>query len=465
VNRPTDHKASETGSSLEDDSLLRKIAHVSEADAPPAMPSTIEVPAGSGEREQMFTPRELPRVGSTIDERYLIEDVLGEGGMGVVFAARNLRTGRQVALKLMIGRERLSYGEAASRSERFVREARAAGRIRHPNVVDVYDVGGDSQTPYLVMERLNGRTLGALIAEKPLTERRAIELVMAAAQGVSAAHREGVIHRDLKPDNIFLADTNEGPVPKVLDFGISRIVAASESLHSLTRSGTILGTPAYMPYEQLRGGREVDARADVYALGVILYEALSGRRPFEAHNLHDLVLRMAHDEPTPLAEVAPATSEHIRSVVARCLSREPDHRYADAGAFAEALQRALDAPEEVEHRPGVPAPRNARRAWVLGAALVLAVGVLWLVFARSASHQVVPQQAFVQPSVKEMQPSPARSPVAEPAQRDTQLEPLHVLEPSPGPERAPASHKSRPAARDATQSKIERARELRPSDF
>jgi tRNA A-37 threonylcarbamoyl transferase component Bud32 len=458
------------GSSLEDDSLLRKIAHVSEADvAPPvAALTTVEAPPSSQPVATRSEPPELPRVGAVIDQRYRVESVLGEGGMGVVYAARNLRTGRDVALKLMVSRDRLDRSQHPQRVERFVREARAAGRIQHPNVVDVYDVGGDDSAPYLVMERLHGRTLGALLGEGRLPERRAVQLVLAAAQGVAAAHRQGVVHRDLKPDNIFLTETASGELTKVLDFGISRIMTPSESLDSLTRSGTILGTPAYMPHEQLRGG-EVDTRADVYALGVILYEALSGRRPFEAANLHDLVLKMAQDEPTPLARVAPAASVRVRSVVARCLARDPAHRYADAGALVEALERVLRDPDHTED--ALPAQRAGRRrvAIVLG---VVVAGSLaaWAAYValRPAPEPVAPA-AEAPVAAPRSEPAPAPLPVQPPLTAPTRApEPA----PSPATPSAPPARvrpAPRPRAEPAVQPEpgkdFERARELRPDDF
>ena len=467
MSEPTDKKPHAITSSADDDSLLRKIAHVSEAEP---VATTITGPGGPlTPARSGSVPGELPGVGSLIDQRYRVESVLGEGGMGVVFAARNQRTGREVALKLMVQRERLSEAQHTARAERFFREARAAGRIRHPNVVDVYDVGGDSDAPYLVMERLRGRTLGALIAEGPLPERKAVELVLAAARGVAAAHEEGVVHRDLKPDNIFLADMPSGPaVPKVLDFGISRIITHRESLDSLTRSGTILGTPAYMAYEQLRGSNDIDARADVYALGVILYEALSARRPFEANSFHDLVLRMAHDEPTPLAKVQPLASRRVRDVVARCLERDPEQRYANAGELVNALERVLGAPDQHEQKP-LPSRKSARK-WPLIAAVVLfaVLAALWLV-----SRPVRGPRDALPPASTQAQPStpPAKQPSA-PALQKESPPPEDTADQNEAPSSSPAAATKprppparRPKAMPPEPDKFERARELRQSDF
>jgi serine/threonine protein kinase len=437
-------------SSLDADSLLRKIAHAPCPDAAPLARDACD----------------LPRVGSTIDGHYRLKAKLGKGGMGIVFAAQNLKTGREVALKLMASRDGSAPQECTQRVERFVREARAAGCIRHPNVVDVYDVGGEDALPYLVMERLHGRTLAASLSGGPLPERRAVELVLAAARGVAAAHQKGVVHRDLKPENIFLADDGDGPpIPKVLDFGISRIMAASESLDSLTRTGTILGTPAYMPYEQLRGRGSVDARADVYALGVILYEALSGKRPYEACNLHDLLLRIAHEPPTPLAQVQPAARRHVRAVVARCLQREPDRRYADAGELVAALERVLEAPDGSERAGPSRWPRTQR---VL-AAVVASFGCVVAVSALGFHHGKLESL--------QTSSSPSSSVLGE--ARSLEPESIRVIQagseaassspPPPSPVKPKRVRAARPTSAitevSADEAKFERAQQLRPSDF
>ena len=314
--------------------LLRRVAHVSSVP-----PRTRTLPFSELTEAVGLDPeRRAPKPGDVIEGRYAIEMVLGEGGMGVVFAARNLRTGREVALKYMTAKDRGSSSERARRTQRFIREARAAGRVRHDNVVDIYDVAGDADAPYLVMERLHGLPLWERVKQGPLPESEARAVVLQAARGVAALHEQGVVHRDLKPENIFLAQVGDQIVPKVLDFGVSRIVATNEPLATITRDGGVIGTPAYMPIEQLRGEQGVDARSDVYALGVILYEALSARRPFEARTVHELMLRMLEDDLTPLSAHGIRVSAELEAIITRCLAKDPEQRFAHAGELVAALE-------------------------------------------------------------------------------------------------------------------------------
>jgi hypothetical protein len=409
-----------TGGSESIDSVLRAVAH--EASIPMEALSTVDAPATP---EPTLDPLPLPRVGEVLGRRYRIDALLGAGGMGAVFAARHVKTGKEVAIKVLLPRHGLARF-SPDRIARFVREAQAAGRIRHPNVVDVYDVEEGEGTPYLVMERLYGESLWQRI-------RRGAMPADAAMRGVAEAHRQGVIHRDLKPDNIFLARTNEQaePVPKVLDFGVSRIVARadSEDPHptTLTETGLVVGTPAYMPLEQLRGDRQVDARADVYALGVILYEALSGERPYDAQNNHELVIRMVTEAPIPLGRKVKELDPRLEHIVMTALASKPDDRYPDVDAFASALtgflrgdptvpsrlepttdtqMRAMElatAPSQADASRG--APPRARKVWVAGLALLLLLAVLWMARGREA------QEA---PVLRAVQPAPQREPAPRP---------------------------------------------------
>jgi serine/threonine-protein kinase len=312
------------------EALLRRVA------AAPRVPAelleTAEMVAGAPAPHLWSAPR-LPTAGDVVDGRYRIEGELGRGGMGVVFSARNLRTGRDVALKWMLPRGLpRSASERSEGAERFEREARAVSRIDHPNVVRVYDVGGDPAAPYLVMERLHGETLRARLARGQLDWDEALSLLLPAMSGVAAAHRAGVVHRDLKPDNVFVCAAGV----KVLDFGVSRI-GGDEDHTTLTRTGTMLGTPAYMPLEQLRGTRQIDERTDVYALGVILYEALSGRLPFDAHTAADQAVLLATRKPQPLGDLVPTLRGPRADVVMRALTADPAGRYESVESMAQAL--------------------------------------------------------------------------------------------------------------------------------
>ncbi len=361
------------GSQESVDSLLRAVAHVRSPDLQ-SLP-TIDVPNGSpapsveiGEH----APHLLPKVGDVIDERYVVEAVLGMGGMGVVYAARNVRTGKEVAIKYLRQLEG-SKRQREERAARFVREAKAAGRIRHANVVDVYDVHGE-RAPYLVMERLHGESLGQRMKRGVLPPGEALNVVLGAMRGVAEAHKQGVVHRDLKPDNIFLARTGENaaPLPKVLDFGVSRLVdrEGEEARHTtITRNGYVIGTPVYMPLEQLRGESNVDARADIYALGVVLYESLSGERPYQAKNDHELLIKLATEAPTPLARYLPEVDPALDKLIAKALERDPARRYPDVDSFMQAIERWLATPYALR-------PRAKRRGlWIGGL-----VGLLLMAF-------------------------------------------------------------------------------------
>jgi serine/threonine-protein kinase len=201
-------------------------------------------------------------------------------------------------------------------------------------------VGNDGGSVYLVMEYLHGETLADRLEREQISAQEAIALLMPALRGVAAAHAHGVIHRDLKPDNIFLCRTAEGePLePKVLDFGISKITGPASREHSLTRSGAVLGTPYYMSPEQVRGARDVDERADVYAFGVMLYEALTGQRPFDAETYNQLILKIATETPVRMTSLNPSVDERLVAVIERAMAREPMLRFPNIEGLATALE-------------------------------------------------------------------------------------------------------------------------------
>jgi hypothetical protein len=305
----------------------------------------------------------LPSEGDVVDRRYRIERVLGSGGMGIVFAAKHTSTERSAALKWLTTRDRSrSPAERDAAVRRFRRETRAVGRIRHPNVVQVYDAGSDPRTPYLVMEKLDGENLRTRLSRGRLSWDEAIAILVPAMRGVLAAHDHGIVHRDLKPENIFLARQPDGSVvPKVLDFGLSGLRVPDHGEPSVTRTGTLLGTPAYMALEQLRGGGSVDVRTDVYALGVILYETLSGLRPYEGTTAADFAALVATQRPPALEQLCPELRGWRAAAVMKALGRTPDERHASVQAFIAAL-----TPRSSLRRPAV-------RGSLLIAAAALAV--------------------------------------------------------------------------------------------
>jgi len=262
---------------------------------------------------------------------------LGVGGMGAVFEVSHRVTGRCFAIKWLLP----SLATQADLVTRFMREAQAACRIDHPNVVQVYDVGQARGSCFMVMELLRGEPLsGRLKRVGRLSVAEVCQILVPVCQGVHAAHSVSVVHRDLKPDNIFLCRTHAGgEAPKVLDFGVAKLALPAEPRHNrLTASGVIMGTPLYMAPEQLKA-QEVDARTDVYALGVILYEALSGRLPFETNSYAELVVQVLTTRPRALQELNPSLPDTVIRVVETAMALDPAARFASAEALGRALAR------------------------------------------------------------------------------------------------------------------------------
>jgi serine/threonine protein kinase len=260
--------------------------------------------------------------GETVGERYVLEKQLGEGGMGEVWAATHLITRKSVAVKFLKFPKGANEGELIAR---FVREARAASAVRHPNVVEIHDVLTlPNGSPMMVMDLLRGETLtGRLERDRQLDIIEAGLIMAPVISAVIAAHAVGIVHRDLKPDNIFLAQLGDGRIePKVLDFGIAKLSAVdgdAASTSKLTRTGSMLGTPYYMSPEQIYGEKDVDARADVWALGVILYEILTGHRPFEGENFGQLLKAVTQGTPVPLQMRAPQLPREVIEIVSGML--------------------------------------------------------------------------------------------------------------------------------------------------
>ncbi|MCB9610925.1 MAG: serine/threonine protein kinase [Sandaracinus sp.] len=345
-----------------------------------------------------------PLIGRVLDQRYRIETVLGAGGVGVVYRAEHTGLRRPVALKVL----RHGFEENPHLRRRFEREARVLSQLSHPNVVALTDYGIADGLPFLVMELLEGRTLEDLLEEEgPPAPRVALDIVRAVVRGLAFAHDRGVLHRDLKPGNVFLQSLPDDPHHvKLLDFGLAKLLVDEETTSgeepTLTKAGTIVGTPAYMSPEQASGGR-VDPRSDVYSAGLMLFELLSGRVPFDEPRRADL-LRAHLVEPVPDPEgLRPGLTlaPPLRELLLRCLAKEASDRYADGSALVAALDALPDdaarfAPPTQRDRPtsrrslaeahgGTRAPKRRRSPW-LGAAIVMGLaglgGVGWVVLER-----------------------------------------------------------------------------------
>lgn len=282
-----------------------------------------------------------PLAGRVLDEKYRLDERLGEGGMGTVYRATHLLIDRPVAVKVLHPR----FVEDEAAQERFRREARAAGRLQHTNAVTVTDFGRTTDGfVYIVMELLEGQNLRESLAyESPVESRRAVALMLQVAAAVEAAHESGVIHRDLKPANIFIVQPkNAPPIIKVLDFGIAKLAADTvdeSEQHALTQTGVMIGTPRYMSPEQCDGAHLTPA-SDVYSLGIILYEMLTGKTPFTGPSPLAVALQHSSKPPQPPSELVAHIPPELERVVLHALEKKPLNRPSDAGAFRRELHAA-----------------------------------------------------------------------------------------------------------------------------
>jgi serine/threonine protein kinase len=272
-----------------------------------------------------------PAVGELLAQKYRVERVVGHGGMGVVVAARHLQLGQSVAIKLLkLPDDEERRDEAIAR---FLLEAQAAARLQTEHVVRIYDVGQlESGLPFMVMELLSGADLGSVLEERgQLPEAEAVDLVLQACAGIAEAHQRGIVHRDLKPANLFVTRRSDGlPLLKVLDFGISKQVSdpdSGEAVPTFTNARTLMGSPNYMSPEQIRDARRVDGRTDVWALGIILQELLTGSTVFEADSFPGVCAAIIADPPAPLRSLRPDVSEQLERIIGRCLQKDPQLRY------------------------------------------------------------------------------------------------------------------------------------------
>jgi serine/threonine protein kinase len=277
--------------------------------------------------------------GDLIAGKYEIVRIIGQGGMGVVVEAMHVALKHRVAIKFLRP-ESMEQSEAV---DRFLREAKAAAQIKNEHVARVTDVATlDSGAPYFVMELLDGRGLDTQIDnDGPLPLQVAIDYTLQVCEALAEAHAAGIVHRDLKPGNLFLAHRSDGSiVVKLLDFGISKVMPTNgiDEL-SMTRTRAVLGSPLYMAPEQMRSTRRVDQRADIWSLGVLLHEMLTGETPFLGDTLPEVCASIAADEPLRLTERRPDAPPELEDVILRCLEKDPEHRFANVAEFAESIAK------------------------------------------------------------------------------------------------------------------------------
>jgi tRNA A-37 threonylcarbamoyl transferase component Bud32 len=369
-----------------------------------------------------FNPESFdPLIGTQLLDRYRITRQLGGGGMGLVYEATHVGIGRRVAIKFM----REQHTNNAEMMARFEREARLAASVDDEHVVEILDVGEAHGRMFIVMEMLDGSSFAALLAREVLTEHRIATLLAQAARALGAAHAKSIVHRDVKSANLFVIDRGGIESVKVLDFGVSKLTRAVDQ-PALTQAGLVMGTTEYMSPEQARG-EPVDARTDIYSLGVVLYEAAARRRPFDVGNQLETLNRIVASDLVPLQQVNPHVSDHYAAITARAMAHDRDARYATAFDLATELDMLARPPSVAAATPTLmmtvaPEPRPARRsrAWIVAAILLVAAVATGVYLATAVSkpraeahaltrtavspHDADPRVADVVPNVVEYVP-------------------------------------------------------------
>jgi len=345
----------------------------------------------SAETPTAGTPA-LDIVGVTLSGRYLITRKVGQGGMGAVYEATHIIIGKRVAVKVLLEK----YAKRDALVARLKKEAQLASSVQNEHIIDVTDFGQtDDGRTFVVMEFLEGESLAECLArETRLPEQRVLRIAHQAGSALAAAHKEGIVHRDIKPENLFLLRRKEQDFVKVVDFGISKSLRASsdeEEAPRLTQTGMVLGTPLYMSPEQARGDDELDHRVDIYALGVIMYEAATGRVPFIGNNYLSVISQVLNEEAPPPREVVPELSEEFEAIVLRAMSKDKRDRYGSALEMLADLGAVLDDPTHSTERAKITGPRkrlpkkgSLRAAVWVGAVSLVVIATLLIVMALSS---------------------------------------------------------------------------------
>ncbi|MAQ17628.1 MAG: hypothetical protein CMN30_22880 [Sandaracinus sp.] len=408
----------------------------------------------------------VPTKNALLAGRYEFERPVGEGGMGAVWRARDLRLHCPVAVKVLWHDGR----DSEALSQRFLREARVAASVQHVNVVRTTDFGIEDDTPYMVMELVEGESLADRMGKRPpLSINECVEIASSVLRGLAAAHDVGVIHRDIKPENVHLVADRDGVFPKILDFGIASALKPEGRVSvQTTQAGGLVGTPHYMSPEQARGLPDLDARSDVYAVGAMLYEMLTGATPVDAELPGDLLLAVVKEAHVPAIERRPELGKRLSHALDIALRKDRDERYPTASAFRKALHDAI--PKTPKSRPDVtgpiqirdrmiseppgptdrptldadellsgaylppPAPPRSRTALLVGAAVVLAAALVAVGIFLGASEGEVASPTADAPQTREAEAPEAPEP---PAPTATVAVPTAALPPTEVPAEGP----------------------------
>ncbi|MFT5353171.1 MAG: serine/threonine protein kinase [Polyangiales bacterium] len=385
-----------------------------------AQPPPIVIPFDVEEEEKVD-----PLIGRVLSGLYRVTGRIGEGGMGTVYNALHVHLNKPFAVKVLA--ERIAKNQDAV--ERLRQEAQAASSIDHDNIVDVvsFDATPDGRV-YLVMELLEGTSLGDLVDRGPMDLVRALPIHYQLCDAIGAAHDNGIVHRDLKPDNVFIVRKANADFVKVLDFGISKVKSNEAEQVRMTKTGQLMGTPLYMSPEQAKGEMSVDHRADIYSMGVMLYEMLAGRPPFEGGNYFQLLWKHGNELPIPLAEVCPSVPANVSDAVMRSLSKDPADRFQSTAQFRAALVGAAPSvttsPERLVALPSPlatgsspsPAPPSTKTPWAIaGLCLILAVGGVSAAMMTSSGEEDASEVEVVDPVLptQPTQPTQPRVPGSE----------------------------------------------------